>query len=175
ASLVAEDVEGRVGDPHPVRLAELSEATVTGSHGQLCRILGNLVDNGQRHAASAVRVSLRREGGEAVLEVADDGTGVPEADRERIFQRFVRLDDARSRDDGGAGLGLAIARDVAARHGGSLTVGAAPEGGALFALRLPVVEGGDPAEPEESGVEESGDEERGNEERGTEPSGSGGR
>jgi signal transduction histidine kinase len=64
---------------------------------------------------------------------------VPESDRERIFERFVRLDDARSRDDGGAGLGLAIARDVAVRHGGTLTVRAAPEGGALFELRLPLV------------------------------------
>ena len=60
-----------------------------------------------------------------------------EADRERIFERFVRLDEARSRDDGGAGLGLAIARDVAVRHGGTLTVGRAPAGGALFELRLP--------------------------------------
>ena len=66
-----------------------------------------------------------------VLEVADDGSGVPEAECERIFERFVRLDDARSRDDGGAGLGLAIARDVAERHGGTLTVARAPAGGAL--------------------------------------------
>ncbi|GAB2826968.1 hypothetical protein GCM10027073_64970 [Streptomyces chlorus] len=64
-----------------------------------------------------------------------------EADRERIFERFVRLDDARSRDDGGAGLGLAIARDVAVRHGGTLTAGAAPSGGALFELRLPLARG----------------------------------
>ncbi|MEV4232500.1 ATP-binding protein, partial [Streptomyces bobili] len=65
--------------------------------------------------------------------------GVPEADRERVFERFVRLDAARSRDDGGAGLGLAIARDVAERHGGTLTVRGTPEGGALFELRLPSV------------------------------------
>jgi signal transduction histidine kinase len=63
---------------------------------------------------------------------------VPEGNRERIFERFVRLDDARSRDDGGAGLGLAIARDVAVRHGGTLTVRDAPTGGALFELRLPL-------------------------------------
>ncbi|RBM20403.1 cell wall metabolism sensor histidine kinase WalK [Streptomyces sp. PT12] len=138
AELVAEELDQRVGDRHPVRLAELGEATVSGSAGQLSRVLANLVDNAQRHAASAVRVSLRAEGADAVLEVADDGPGVPEADRERIFQRFVRLDDARGRDEGGAGLGLAIARDVATRHGGTLTAGAAPEGGALFALRLPL-------------------------------------
>jgi signal transduction histidine kinase len=138
AGLVAEELDRRrPRDRHPVTATAVEEVTVSGSRGQLVRVLGNLLDNAQRHADGAVRVSLRREGGTAVLEVADDGSGVPEADRERIFERFVRLDDARSREDGGAGLGLAIARDVAARHGGTLTVHAAPEGGALFALRLP--------------------------------------
>lgn len=111
---------------------------VAGSRGQLGRVLANLLDNAQRHAGSAVTVAVRRDGERAVVEVADDGDGVPEADRERIFERFVRLDAARSRDDGGAGLGLAIARDVAVRHGGTLTVRDAPAGGALFALRLPL-------------------------------------
>ncbi|WP_208860778.1 ATP-binding protein, partial [Streptomyces griseoflavus] len=104
----------------------------------LGRVLANLLDNGRRHARERVTVTVRRERGSAVLAVADDGDGVAEADRERIFERFVRLDAARSRDDGGAGLGLAIARDVAVRHGGTLTAGAAPAGGALFELRLPL-------------------------------------
>ncbi|MEU6255097.1 HAMP domain-containing sensor histidine kinase [Streptomyces sp. NPDC047043] len=112
---------------------------VAGSRGQLERLLANLLDNAQRHARSAVTVSVRRNRDHAVLEVADDGDGVPEEDRERVFERFVRLDAARSRDDGGAGLGLAIARDVAVRHGGTLTVRNAPAGGALFELRLPMV------------------------------------
>ncbi|GKQ39906.1 cell wall metabolism sensor histidine kinase WalK [Streptomyces sp. A012304] len=114
---------------------------VAGSRGQLRRVLANLLDNAERHARSAVGVAVRREGEWAVVEVTDDGDGVPEADRERIFERFVRLDDARSRDEGGAGLGLAIARDVAVRHGGTLTVRPArgtAAGGALFELRLPV-------------------------------------
>lgn len=115
---------------------------VAGSRGQLGRVLANLLDNAQRHARSAVAVSVRQstgpDGSHAVLTVTDDGSGVPESDRERVFERFVRLDDARSRDDGGAGLGLAIARDVAVRHGGTLTVRDAPEGGALFELRLPL-------------------------------------
>ncbi|MFH9733046.1 sensor histidine kinase [Streptomyces sp. NPDC017260] len=110
---------------------------VAGSRGQLGRVLANLLDNAQRHARSAVEVSVRRDGDAAVVAVADDGEGVPAQDRERIFERFVRLDAARSRDDGGAGLGLAIARDVAVRHGGTLTVHEAPAGGALFELRLP--------------------------------------
>ncbi|MFD8425474.1 ATP-binding protein [Streptomyces sp. NPDC059466] len=110
---------------------------VVGSRGQMARLLGNLLDNAGRHARDRVAVTLRTEGRWAVLEVADDGAGVPAAERERVFERFVRLDEARSRDDGGAGLGLAIARDVALRHAGTLTVGEAPGGGALFTLRLP--------------------------------------
>jgi signal transduction histidine kinase len=118
---------------------EAATVEVTGSQGQLERVLGNLLDNAGRHARSAVSVTVRQDGAWAVVEVADDGDGVPMADRERVFERFVRLDEARARDDGGAGLGLAIARDVAVRHGGTLTVRDAPAGGALFELRLPVV------------------------------------
>ncbi|MET9505374.1 HAMP domain-containing sensor histidine kinase [Streptomyces sp. NPDC006622] len=114
-------------------------AEVSGSGGQLRRVLANLLDNAERHARETVAVTVRREGRWAVVTVADDGDGVPEADRERVFERFVRLDAARSRDDGGAGLGLAIARDVAVRHGGTLTVGGTPEGGAVFRLRLPAL------------------------------------
>ncbi|MFE4669568.1 sensor histidine kinase [Streptomyces sp. NPDC056716] len=126
----------RVMAQEPVEPVEPVE--VAGSRSQLERVLGNLLDNGRRHARSEVTVTVRGVGDRAVVEVADDGDGVPEADRERIFERFVRLDDARSRDDGGAGLGLAIARDVAVRHGGTLTVATAPAGGALFTLRLPL-------------------------------------
>ncbi|CAL9586426.1 sensor histidine kinase [Streptomyces sp. enrichment culture] len=136
AALAREAAEGRTGVR--VRGAE-GPVSVAGSRGQLGRVLANLLDNAQRHARSAVEVSVRRDGDTAVVAVADDGEGVPAADRERIFERFVRLDAARSRDDGGAGLGLAIARDVAVRHGGTLTVHDAPAGGALFELRLPGV------------------------------------
>ncbi|MFD3825590.1 sensor histidine kinase [Streptomyces sp. NPDC058625] len=136
AALAREEAAGRTGVTVDVAPGEAAE--VTGSRGQLARVLGNLLDNGRRHARGTVSVTVRREGDWAVLGVADDGDGVAEADRERIFERFVRLDAARSRDDGGAGLGLAIARDVAVRHGGTLTAGAAPAGGALFELRLPL-------------------------------------
>ncbi|MCL7427422.1 cell wall metabolism sensor histidine kinase WalK [Streptomyces sp. YS415] len=134
AALAGEEAEGRAG----VVVRADGPVEVTGSRGQLGRVLANLLDNAARHARSAVTVTVRREGERAVLRVADDGDGVAVADRERIFERFVRLDEARSRDDGGAGLGLAIARDVAERHGGTLTVGDAPAGGALFELRLPL-------------------------------------
>ncbi|MGR6536284.1 sensor histidine kinase [Streptomyces rochei] len=135
AALAREEAGGRTG----VRVRAEDGVTVAGSRGQLGRVLANLLDNAQRHARSAVEVAVRRDGGAVVVAVADDGEGVPAADRERIFERFVRLDAARSRDDGGAGLGLAIARDVAVRHGGTLTVHDAPAGGALFELRLPGV------------------------------------
>ncbi|MFI1827885.1 sensor histidine kinase [Streptomyces sp. NPDC020412] len=139
SALVREEVSQRTGDRVPAAVDVTDGVEVAGSHGQLVRVLGNLLDNAQRHALASVEVSVRRAGGSAVLSVADDGTGVPDAERERIFERFVRLDDARSRDEGGAGLGLAIARDVARRHGGTLTVGRSAAGGAQFVLRLPAL------------------------------------
>ncbi|MEU8347536.1 HAMP domain-containing sensor histidine kinase [Spirillospora sp. NPDC048832] len=136
--LVRDELDRRApGDRIAVQASIDADPQVMGVPGRLARVVGNLLDNAQRHAGAAVRLSLREEAGAAVLRVADDGPGVPPADRERIFERFVRLDDARSRDEGGAGLGLAIARDLVAAHGGSLTVGEAPGGGALFEVRLP--------------------------------------
>jgi len=89
-----------------------------------------------RHASGRVDVSVGYEAGLAVLAVADDGPGIPAADRERVFERFTRLDDARSREHGGAGLGLAIAREIVRAHGGELTAeDGAP--GARLVLRLP--------------------------------------
>ncbi|MGW3662768.1 sensor histidine kinase [Streptomyces sp. NPDC005141] len=131
--LAVEEGERRAG----VAVAADDELEVAGSRGQVGRLLANLLDNARRHARERVEVRVRGDGAWAVLTVADDGDGIPAGQRDRVFERFVRLDDARSRDDGGAGLGLAIARDVAVRHGGTLTVGEAPAGGALFELRLP--------------------------------------
>ncbi|MFD9128723.1 ATP-binding protein, partial [Kitasatospora sp. NPDC059571] len=95
--------------------------------------------NPQRHASRYLRVVLHADpaAAEAVLEVHDDGPGIAAADRERVFERFARLDDARSRDHGGAGLGLPIARDIAHHHGGTLTAADAPTG-ALLRTRLPL-------------------------------------
>ncbi|MEU5283553.1 HAMP domain-containing sensor histidine kinase [Streptomyces sp. NPDC020755] len=138
-ALVREEVSQRTGDRIAVGVEapEGGAFEVSGSRGQLSRVIGNLLDNAQRHAEGSVAVSVAADGRGVRVEVRDDGAGVPEDERERIFERFVRLDDARSRDDGGAGLGLAIARDVASRHGGTLTVHAAAEGGAAFRLWLP--------------------------------------
>ncbi|MFG2597577.1 sensor histidine kinase [Streptomyces sp. NPDC048462] len=138
-ALVRAEVSQRTGDRIAVAVSvpEPGGPEVTGSRGQLARVIGNLLDNAERHAVSSVAVAVRGIRGGAVLVVTDDGAGVPEAERERVFERFVRLDDARARDDGGAGLGLAIARDVAVRHGGRLTVAGAGERGARFELWLP--------------------------------------
>ncbi|WP_097911091.1 sensor histidine kinase [Streptomyces sp. b84] len=138
-ALVREEVSQRTGDRIAVgvEVPQGGAFEVNGSRGQLSRVIGNLLDNAQRHAEGSVAVSVAADGRGVRVEVRDDGAGVPEDERERIFERFVRLDDARSRDDGGAGLGLAIARDVATRHGGTLTVDRAAEGGAAFRLWLP--------------------------------------
>jgi signal transduction histidine kinase len=121
----------------PVELDVLDDgAFVMGDAVALARVFDNLIGNGVRHAASRVQVGVSREGTTAKVYVADDGPGVPEADRERIFERFTRLDDGRSRDRGGSGLGLAIVRGLVDLHGGEVHVeDAAP--GARFVVLLP--------------------------------------
>ena len=103
----------------------------------LRRALVNLLDNAVRHARTAVQVGLRADGPLVVVEVSDDGTGIPAADRDRVFERFTRLDDARDRDAGGSGLGLAIVRQIAQRSGGDIHLDEAPGGGLRARLVLP--------------------------------------
>ena len=117
---------------------------VLGDRGQLERLVGNVLDNAVRHARHDVSVDLTDGAdGVAVLVVSDDGPGIPPEDRERVFERFTRLDDARAAGSGGAGLGLAIARDIAQRHGGSLRLEDGGSPGARFVLRLPVARVGE--------------------------------
>ncbi|GAA1289781.1 hypothetical protein Psi02_16630 [Planotetraspora silvatica] len=120
-----------------VRLRLEPGVMVDGVRSQLGRLFGNLLDNAQRHASHAVLVEVCRGAACAELSVSDDGTGIPLAERERVFERFTRLDSARSRGHGGTGLGLAIAHEIAIAHGGTLQVTDSPEGGARFVLRLP--------------------------------------
>lgn len=108
---------------------------------RLAQVLGNLVDNAARATGGTgtVRVVLGTDGGEVVLEVEDDGPGIPAEDRERVFDRLVRLEDSRDVRSGGAGLGLPIARGIAVAHGGTLVHGDdGTLGGARFVLRLPL-------------------------------------
>jgi signal transduction histidine kinase len=116
--------------------SDVSAARTRGDRQQLQRVLRNLADNAVRHAASAIRLSVREDGGRAVLEIDDDGPGIPPERRRLIFERFTRLDDARDRRRGGAGLGLAIVKEIVTAHGGSVTVGDAPLGGARFRVIL---------------------------------------
>ncbi|MFI6324704.1 sensor histidine kinase [Nonomuraea sp. NPDC050556] len=116
-----------------LRLDIEPDVVIQGARGHIDRLVTNLVDNAVRHAASAVEVRVGVEEDHAVLEVLDDGPGIPAHQREAVFDRFTRLDEARARDAGGAGLGLPIARDIAVLHGGTLAV---VDGG--FMARFPV-------------------------------------
>ena len=106
----------------PVRVAPGPDAYVLAEEGELRRAVDNLVANAVRHADSAVELALEVAGPEVVVRVRDDGPGVAEADRERVFERFTRLDDARARDFGGTGLGLAIVRELVRRAGGEVAL-----------------------------------------------------
>ncbi|MER5625098.1 HAMP domain-containing sensor histidine kinase [Streptosporangium sp. NPDC002544] len=105
---------------------------------RLIRVLDNLLSNAERHARSSIQVVVGRDGDQAVLEVLDDGEGIPADAREKIFERFARRPEARRLNSGGTGLGLAIAREIAHAHGGTLTAHDSPAGGARFTLRLPM-------------------------------------
>lgn len=110
---------------------------VVGDAGQLSRVVRNLADNAARHAAGVVRFGVGSDDRGVRLWVADDGPGIPVADRERVFERFTRLDASRARGTGGYGLGLAIAAEVVRAHGGTIGVDDGPDGGACVVVALP--------------------------------------
>jgi len=128
---------------HPMLRVELrlQPVRIVGDPRQLDRAVVNLCDNAARYARSVVTVSVWTSIDTAHLSVADDGPGIAPIDRERVFDRFVRLDDSRARAAGGAGLGLAITREIVHRHGGTVTVDSSPTGGARFDMCLPMVAG----------------------------------
>jgi signal transduction histidine kinase len=109
---------------------------VRGDEVQLGRVLGNLLDNALRYGGGTITVTVAATPTGAAIEVSDDGPGIAPADRERVFERFTRLDDARARDVGGVGLGLAIARDIVTAHGGTIEIADAPAGTRVV-VRLP--------------------------------------
>lgn len=122
-------------------LGAVSAGQVTGDAAQLRRMVGNVIDNAVRHAAGQVQVSLSEQGGEVVLTVDDDGPGIPAEEQERVFERFVRLEEARGREGGGSGLGMAIVAEVVRAHHGMVTIGDSPLGGARIEIRLPARRG----------------------------------
>ena len=130
-------VHGR-GDDVAIDASAVGSAQVEGDPVLMAQVVRNLVSNAVRHARSQVHVSLREVGSTAELVVDDDGGGVPPEERERIFERFVRLDEARARDDGGSGLGLAIVAKIVHSFGGTVAVAESPSGGARFTATLPL-------------------------------------
>ncbi|MFJ4634375.1 ATP-binding protein [Streptomyces hygroscopicus] len=121
----------------------VSGGRVRGDAEALRRVVRNLLDNARRHADQRVRVALGERDGTVELTVSDDGAGIPAADRLRVFERFTRLDEARSREAGGSGLGLAIVSTVVTAHGGTAYADQDPApddgglGGARLVVRLP--------------------------------------
>jgi signal transduction histidine kinase len=136
--LVARQVRRlRAGGRVAVDSRGVEAARVTGDPDQLGRAVANLVDNAVRHARAAVTVSVSTSGDDAVLAVADDGPGIPAERRDEVFERFTRLDGARSAGDGGTGLGLAIVRAVVEGHGGTVVVDPDHAPGARLVVSLP--------------------------------------
>lgn len=115
----------------------VSAVAIGGDRRGLARLVRNVVSNAVRHAGRSVVITAEHDAdGSALLTIDDDGPGVPVADRERVFERFVRLDESRHRSAGGTGLGLAIALDIARAHGGSIEIADSPLGGARFVVTL---------------------------------------
>jgi signal transduction histidine kinase len=126
--------------PVPIDTSRVSGGRVLGDPRQLSRLVRNLIDNASSHARSRAAVAVSTGDASVWLVVDDDGPGIPHEDRDRVFDRFTRLDEGRGRTGGGAGLGLAMVRAIAEGHGGSVHIDDAPLGGARFVVRLPSAE-----------------------------------
>lgn len=135
--VLAEAAAARATTDHRLDLSGVGAAQLLGHPRALARVVRNLLDNAVRHARSTVVVVLQERTTDVVLTVSDDGPGVPPAERERVFDRFVRLDEARTAGTGGTGLGLAITRAIVTAHGGTITIGDSPSGGAALHVTLP--------------------------------------
>ena len=133
--------EARIEDNGLSVEATIEETVVLGDEGALGAVVRNLIDNAIRHTPSGGRISIEvaSEGGQAVLRVSDDGEGIPTSDLDRVFERFYRVDSARSRRTGGTGLGLAIVRHAVENHGGRVTVRSELGAGSTFTVHLPLV------------------------------------
>ncbi|MBL8512669.1 MAG: ATP-binding protein [Betaproteobacteria bacterium] len=114
--------------------AEGRAETIEGDYRYLTRAAGNLLRNAVHYAKSAVRVHVSERDGRRELTVEDDGPGIPVAERERLFEPFARLDESRDRDSGGFGIGLAIVKQIARWHGGTVEIGDSPLGGARVSM-----------------------------------------
>ncbi len=129
-----------VAPDHPVTVDAPMPVEVMGDEVRLRQIVTNLLSNARMHTppGTRVRVSVLREGDEAVIVVADDGPGIDPEHRDRLFERFFRADPSRARASGGSGLGLSIVAAIAASHGGTVSVANPVTGGTTFTVRIPV-------------------------------------
>ncbi|MFI1920303.1 sensor histidine kinase [Nocardia sp. NPDC020380] len=121
-------------------IARLEPVRLVGDAGALTRVMRNLIDNASTHARSTVTVTVTLNADDITAQVVieDDGPGIPDADRLRVFDRFVRLQDDRARSSGGTGLGLAIVAEIVAAHHGTVAIGRSPLGGARLSVVLPL-------------------------------------
>ena len=119
---------------------ESKDATILGDRDQLTMAIHNLIENAVNYspADTKVAISTNIQGGIITISVADQGIGIPEAEVERIFERFYRVDPARSRETGGTGLGLSIVKHIVTKHGGEISVWSSENVGSTFSIRLPI-------------------------------------
>ncbi len=136
-----DDVVRRVAG-REVDTTAVSAGLVRGNPDQLHRLVENLVTNARHHATRIVTAGVSESNGHVMLWIDDDGDGIAPADRHRVFERFVRLDDSRTRARGGSGLGLAICAEIVAAHEGTIRIDDSPLGGARFVVILPSAEAG---------------------------------
>jgi signal transduction histidine kinase len=136
SDLVAAEVALRRPDRGVRYRTEMTPANIAADPDAVVRVVRNLFDNAERHARAEIRVTVSRDLNDVILSVANDGPSIPAEERERIFEPFMRLDEARSLDVGGSGLGLAIVRSIMASLGGSI-VAIAVEHGAEFRASFP--------------------------------------
>lgn len=136
--------DARAVQPERPLTEDLEPVTVEGDEDQLRQVVSNLLTNALRHTPPDAQVQVRvgRRGPNAYLEVDDAGPGLDPADHERVFDRFWRADPARSRQVGGAGLGLSIVRALAESHGGTASARSSEQGGACFVITLPALDSG---------------------------------
>ena len=120
----------------------VSAGRVTGDPHQLARAIGNLCSNAERYATTTVTFELHEDAGHTVLAVSDDGPGIPADQRQSVFTRFTRLDESRSPEAGGAGLGLAIVHDIVTRHRGAIVIAEAHPTGTRVVMSFPNSEPG---------------------------------
>ncbi len=120
-----------------INTSHVSGAQVIGNPEALGRLIRNLLENAVRYATSRINITLAETDGTATLTIADDGPGIPPVDRTRIFDQFTRLDEARDRDHGGAGLGLAIAKEITQHHTGTINVDTSTLGGTRITVTIP--------------------------------------